>query len=54
MQSSFAIQSAMQRFQMDEKKWIKSMKVEYSEDNPDHEKYPFNLGSVHGKRDYVS
>jgi hypothetical protein len=36
------------------KKGIESMEVEYSEDNPDHEKYPFNLGSVHGKRDYVS
>jgi hypothetical protein len=36
------------------KKGIKSMEVENSEDNPDHEKYPFNLGSVHGKRDYVS
>jgi hypothetical protein len=37
-----------------EKKGSNPWKFEYPEDNPVLEKYPFNLGSVHGKRDYVS
>jgi hypothetical protein len=49
MQSRFALQSAMQRFQMDEKKWIKSMKVEYSEDNPDQENTLSTLAVFMGK-----
>jgi hypothetical protein len=46
------MQSALQRFRRGEK-GIKFMEVEYFEDNPDHENYPFNHGSVHGKRDYA-
>jgi hypothetical protein len=54
MQSGVALQSAIQRFQLGEKRFQIHGSFEYSEDNPYHEKYPFNPGSIHGKRDYVS